>query len=97
MNQVAELLVAERIVAHVLHECAFVGVGVRLAHLVVGEAGIAGQDHGAQVVVPEEIDDLLVRENGIRVRETAGKEKGEKDCGGSRSGTQEGLDRGGRI
>ncbi len=65
MHQIREEMVAEGVVADVLDEAAAVGVGVGGANLIVRRVGIAGEEHGAKLGLPEEIDDLLVGENGV--------------------------------
>ncbi len=77
VHQVAELLIAEGIVAHVLDDCSAIRIGVRLPHLLVREPGIARQDHRPQLIVPQQIDNLFVCEHGICVRATAADEQHE--------------------
>ena len=67
MHQVAEVMVAEWIVAHVLHDTAAVGVSVSFLQLLgryIGEPPPDGRD---DVVLPCHVDDLLMREYGIGV------------------------------
>ena len=63
VHQIAEFLVAERVVAEVLDYGAAIRVSVRFAHLIVCEAGITRQQQRPQLVVPEQIDDLFVRQD----------------------------------
>ena len=48
VHQVAELLIAEGVVAHVLDHGAAIGISVSLAHLVVRQPRITRQDHRAE-------------------------------------------------
>ena len=79
MGQVAEEMVAEGVVADVLDEAAAVGIGVGGAHLVVGRAGKAREEHGAKLRFPEEIDDLLVGQDGVGRGALAGRQETEQN------------------
>src|SRR6202789_712016 len=63
--EVAEIFIAEGVVAHILHERSAIGVGVGFFQLLIGEAREARFQHGLTAAIPEQIDDLLVSENGI--------------------------------
>src|SRR4051812_49259327 len=76
VGHVGEQLAAEGVVADVLDDGAAVGVGVSLLDLIVGDGGIAAAKQGDDVGLPGEIDDLLVREDGIGVG--GGRRKEEK-------------------
>ncbi len=78
VHQVAELLVAEGIVAHVLDHRTAIRIGMRLPHLVVRQPGIPRQDHRPQLIVPQQIDDLFMREHGICVRRSAADQQEEQ-------------------
>src|ERR1039457_4531748 len=68
MHQVAELPAAEGIVAEVLDNRATVGVSMRFADLIVRESGVTGQQERPDLVGPEQIDNLFVGENRVRMR-----------------------------
>jgi len=82
VHQVTELFVAERVVAHVLNHRAAICIRVSLPHLVIRQARITGQDHGPQVIVPQQIDDLFMGENRIRMARTAVEQQRQNDCNG---------------
>src|SRR5579862_2018464 len=65
VGEVAEELFAEGVIAHVLDRRAAVGVGVRLAQLRLGGIGKAGEQQRTNAVVPCEIDQFFVGEDGI--------------------------------
>jgi hypothetical protein len=65
VREVAEIFIAEGVVAHILHERSAIGVGVGFFQFLIGEAGEARFQHGLNAAIPEQIDDLLVGENGI--------------------------------
>jgi hypothetical protein len=68
MHQIAELHTAERIVAEILDDCAAVGVAVRLFELVLGERRKTSEKQRAELIGPNEIDDLFVGEYRVRGR-----------------------------
>jgi hypothetical protein len=68
VGEVAEEFVAEGVVSDVLDEAAAVGVGMGGADLVFGGVGKSGEEHGMKLLLPEEVDDLLVGEDGVGAR-----------------------------
>jgi hypothetical protein len=80
MHQVAEFLAAERIVTQILDDSASVGVGVRFFKVVFRQSGISLEQKRPDLVGPEQVDDLLVRQNGVRRRAPAAHEHNEKKC-----------------
>ena len=77
MGKVAEQLVAEGIVAHVLNDGSAVSVGVRSSKLGGRSAWITGQQKTFNIRIPERVDDGFVRENRIRPRGARKKNKKE--------------------
>ena len=67
MRQVAELFVAERIVAHVLQKRAAIGEGVRFPEVILGSGWKAMEKQRNEVIFPDEINDFLMGKNGIGV------------------------------
>ena len=65
MNQVAEVLAAERIVAKVLNDRAAIGVGMGVFDLVFSQIWKALQQEGVNLGSPYQVYDFLVRENGV--------------------------------
>ena len=65
MHQVAEFRAAERIVAEVLDDGAAIGVGMRFFDLVFRQSRISLEQKRADLVGPEQVHDLLVRQNGV--------------------------------
>jgi hypothetical protein len=60
MDEVAELLAAERVVTHILDHAAAIRVGVGLAQLVFRSIRKTLQQQGLEVVHPQQIDDLFM-------------------------------------
>ena len=67
MHQVAELMAAERVIAQVLYDRASVGVGVSFFQLIVSDARVAVTEQRHDLVFPEHVHDLFVREHGVGV------------------------------
>ena len=65
VQQVAHQLVAEGVVADVLNDGSAIGVGVGFPDLVRRDAGIAAAKQRDDVGFPGEVDDLLMREDGV--------------------------------
>src|SRR5579863_2563115 len=65
MQQVAEILIAAGVVAHVLDQASTVGIPVRLLQVVRGGLRKALQEHGADLVFPRQVDNLFVSENRV--------------------------------
>ena len=65
VHQVAEILAAAGIVAHILNQAAAVSVGMCLAQIFGGRVGKPRQQHGLNLVLPRQIDDLLMGQDGI--------------------------------
>jgi len=66
MDQVAEFDGTKRVVAEVLDDGPSVGVGMRFFDLVVGQVRIPAEEEGTKCIAPEQVDNLLVREDGVR-------------------------------
>ena len=66
MHQVAEFPASKWVVAEVLNDRTSVSIGVRFFDLVVRETGKTLEQEGADLVSPQQVDDLLVRENRVR-------------------------------
>jgi len=64
VREVAEILVPERIISHILHHRAAVGKGVRLLQIssVAAESASSAKQES---VFPSQVDDLFVSEHGI--------------------------------
>src|ERR1700722_4079600 len=65
MGQVAEKLFAEGVVAPVLDGRAAVGIGVSFAQLRLRRAREAGKQHGANRIVPRQVNQFLMGKNRI--------------------------------
>jgi hypothetical protein len=68
MREVAEELLAERVVPHVLDRTATVRIGMRDAQLLLGCPGKPLQQQGLDGVIPRQINEFLVREYRVRGR-----------------------------
>src|SRR5690242_21478199 len=68
MRQIAEKLVAERIVSKILNNAATVSESVRLIQIRRTRLRKPLLDRGPQQTLPGEVDQLLVREHRISVR-----------------------------
>src|SRR5947207_9311314 len=66
MKQIAEIFFAEGVISHVLHQAASIGEGMRVLQFVGSSLWEALQEHWPQLVLPRQIHDLLMRQNGIR-------------------------------
>ena len=76
MGKVAERHLAKGVVADVLDDAAAVGVGPGFFQLCLGQVRIAAEQQGNDGVVPGEVDQLLVRKQGIgKRRESANEEQ----------------------
>src|SRR6185312_4920231 len=69
VEKIAEELIAERIVAHVLQNASAVGVGVGLLQVLFRGVREALEQQGLNVVVPHQVHDLLVGQHRIARRE----------------------------
>jgi hypothetical protein len=72
VRQIAELPVAERVVAKILNGRAAIGIGVRLRDLVLRKPGKVLSQKRLNLVGPEHVDSFLVSQHGVRGRSTAG-------------------------
>src|ERR1700752_3909540 len=63
MGEVAEVLVTEWVVAHVLYQGTAVGKGVCFLQILCAGAGESFGEQGLNVVLPKEVDDFFVRQN----------------------------------
>ena len=68
MKKIAEILFAEGIVAHVLHQTAAVGKGMSMAKFVGRCIREPLQQQGPHFILPFQINHLFVRKHGIGVR-----------------------------
>src|SRR4029077_5239130 len=75
VRQVAEELVAVRVVAHVLDDGASVSIGMSLAQIVLGGVGEALLKQWPDMRGPNRVNDGLVRKHGVSI---AGGWEGEK-------------------
>ena len=67
MRQVAEQMASEGIVAHILQHRTAVGIGVRLAQFLQSRLRIAAQQQRPNTIVPYQIDQLLMGQNGVGI------------------------------
>src|SRR5215467_1936608 len=65
MQQITEVSLSERIVAHILHETAAVRESMGTTKIILRRIWKAFQQHGLQAVFPGKVDDLLMRKNRI--------------------------------
>ena len=65
MRQIAELLAAEGVVAEVLDNRAAIGIGVRRRNLVFRQRWKSLEQQRPDLIFPEQVHNLLVRENGV--------------------------------
>jgi hypothetical protein len=65
MGEVAEETFSEGVIAHVLHGASAVSVGVRYDQLMVGCSGESGEQKRAYGVIPGEVDEFFVSEDGV--------------------------------
>src|SRR5438067_1419317 len=63
MDEIAEKAASERVIAHVLDKAAAVGVRVRGAQILSGCAGVLPQEHRSDLVSPQQINNLFVRQH----------------------------------
>jgi hypothetical protein len=75
MSEVAEILAAERVVAHVLNQRTAVGEGMRFFQIIRGSAGESLAEQRSDVILPQQIDDLFVRQYRIRAANLGQAEK----------------------
>ena len=68
VHQVAEQPAPERVVAHVLHDAAAVGVSVGFGQLVRSGGGIERQQHRLDGILPSRVHDRFVGQNRIGVQ-----------------------------
>jgi hypothetical protein len=65
MHQVAEFSTAERVVAEILDDGAAVCIGMRLPDLVLRKSRISHEQKGLDLIDPQQVNDFLVRQNGV--------------------------------
>lgn len=70
VDEIGEEVGAEGVVADVLDERAAVGVGVGFAEVCIRRVGEAGLQQRTELVAPEEVNDLLMGEDGVGVSRT---------------------------
>src|SRR5581483_5935066 len=80
MHQVAEFPAAERVVAKILDNGATVRVGMRLPDLVFRQSRISLEQEGLDLIGPEQVYDLLVRQNGVCERGSTAHQQNDNDC-----------------
>ena len=68
VDQIAEELVAERVVAHVLQHASAVGVGMGLLQVLFGGVRETLQQQRLNLIIPHQIHDLLVGQHRIARR-----------------------------
>jgi hypothetical protein len=68
VHQIAEFHAAKRIVAKILNDRAAIGVSVCLRQLVFREAGKTLKEKWAELIGPNQVNDLLMGEHGVRER-----------------------------
>jgi hypothetical protein len=72
VDQIAEILAAERVVAEILDDTTAVGVGMGFGELFFGEFRKSLEEKWTKRVLPEKIDDFFMSEDGIGKRAAAG-------------------------
>ena len=65
MRQIAEVFIAKRVVAHVLHQAATVSEGVGLLQIIRSGIGETLQQKRLDGVFPKEVDDFFMGQNGV--------------------------------
>ena len=78
VGQVGIEAVAKGVVAHILYHAATVSVGAGLLKLQRSQVGIAAEQQGYDRVLPGEVDELLVGDNGVSGRMLAAKQHEQK-------------------
>ena len=68
VHQIAKFQTAKRIVAKILNDGAAIGVSVCLFQLVFREAGKTLKEKWAELIGPNQVNDLLMGEHGVRER-----------------------------
>src|SRR6266576_6911927 len=63
VRQVADEPMAERVIAHILDDCAAIGVSMRLSKIVRARIRKSLQQEGLYIVFPGSVDDRLVRQD----------------------------------
>ena len=81
MHQVAEVLVAERVVSKVLNDRAAVGISMRLFDLVFGNSWKPLHQKRPNLRDPQQIDNLLVGQDGVCKHISARHQQQEKQSG----------------
>jgi hypothetical protein len=65
VHEVAEFLTAERIIAEILDDRPSIGISVGLFELIFRQSGKPLEQKGLDLIGPEQVDDFLVRKNGV--------------------------------
>src|SRR5579864_672237 len=68
VHQVAEFHAAKGIVAEVLDDRTAIGIAVRFLELLFGERWESLKKQWAELIGPQQVDDFLVRKNGVSKR-----------------------------
>src|SRR5579872_2118062 len=84
VDQVAEEMAAEWVVAHVLEYAAGIGIAMRFLQLFRFGLGIPGQQQRLDVGIPSRVDDGFVSEDGIAVEGGCQKQERSESESGTR-------------
>ena len=79
MHQVAEFSTAERIVAEILDDGPSVRIGVGIPDLIFRQPRISLEQQGPNRVGPEQVNNFLVGQNGVRGRTVTADQHDEKN------------------
>src|SRR5271154_4627820 len=79
VREITKESAAERIIAHVLNDCASVGVGMRLLQFFWSRAGETLQQCRPNSITPRCIDDRFMGQDGV-ARTTRNEERNDEDC-----------------
>ena len=83
MGEIAEVLVAERVVTHVLYQRSAIGKGVRLFQILRGRCRETFLEQRLNVILPKKVDDFFMREYGIcaaNLRQADKQPKAQQHC-----------------
>lgn len=75
MHQVAKFRAAEGVVTEILDDGASIGIGMRLLELLFRHSGISLEQKRGNLILPEQVNNFLVRENGVSERVTAARQQ----------------------
>jgi hypothetical protein len=80
MHEVAEFGAAERVVAQILYDGASVGIRMSFGDLRFCQRRESAQQQRPDIIRPNQIDDLLVRQNGVCGRATPADQHKQEKC-----------------